>query len=536
MLDNSLDIQHETAPAFAPEAVYDTPEEAQSWAILRGNVDRISTDAENKIATIPFPATEGLSQARLHQLARIRYTVSRNADPAPTRTGHFEAALDTARLDAMLEEWHGSPMGQRLDDLDWEHYQVPAKKKDQVRFLASNWAQRQSPALQLIYPHLWLGLDPTERAAIYEAMSELNDLVVRGRDTLEWRERWGSRLADLFDPEQQQAAPPTAPERLNKETQEKVEQATSGQSQVDMLPDDDEDDDNSDDDEEESESPSNSQPSAQSQQFPPKSSAPKPAVQLPGLKDEVYKDPEISLNPSQLENLSHLGKMEIHDHVVQKRRTRVVRRVGGAGDRGIAPTHMHRWALDKQVFNIKRAGGTILIDTSGSMHWDLNVLSKLIDRLPGLTIAGHCGGVHAFETQEEAEEFYAAHGNIAFCNRNEAYKKSYTGRLCIYGKKGRWAPFEGEEYGHSGANAVDYEAAQWLAAMPEPRIWITDEEWHSGAVAEALGERGYRPDSKLVAMVKRVVRRNKIQIARGPREAMQRLGIRDAVLDRLVPR
>jgi len=106
---------------------------------------------------------------------------------------------------------------------------------------------------------------------------------------------------------------------------------------------------------------------------------------------------------------------------------------------------------------IRRNGGTILIDASGSMNITPDVLIKMLVMAPAATIA-----------------FY-----------NAVNDGGGPGNLWIFAHKGKRAndldsikrkDAEGfNRWGHG--NVVDFQALQWLLAMPQPRYFLTDGEF-----------------------------------------------------------
>lgn len=114
-------------------------------------------------------------------------------------------------------------------------------------------------------------------------------------------------------------------------------------------------------------------------------------------------------------------------------------------DYGYNPKYINRYCIDKKIFKQKQRvlGGTILIDASGSMQFDGHDLLEIMKLLPAVTIA--------------------------------MYNGSYsTGDLRIIAKNGMRV---NDEYIHSHVgrgNVVDGPALEWLATMPERRIWISD--------------------------------------------------------------
>ena len=114
---------------------------------------------------------------------------------------------------------------------------------------------------------------------------------------------------------------------------------------------------------------------------------------------------------------------------------------------GSVPTAIHRLTTDGRIFgrDVRRPGGTLLIDRSGSMEWNDRDLEAILNETPSATVAVYAG-------------------------------KEATGVLRIVARNGRRVrdsrllrfPFEN--------NAVDGPALSWLASQSEPRVWYSDGE------------------------------------------------------------
>lgn len=152
---------------------------------------------------------------------------------------------------------------------------------------------------------------------------------------------------------------------------------------------------------------------------------------------------------------------------------------------GSVVTSVHRMPIDGAIFrrSIRRRGGTILIDTSGSMR----LQAAEIDRL--VRVAGGASTV----------AMYSGDGD--------------EGELRIIAKDGRRAIGDHlEPYGQG--NIVDLPALEWLEEQPIPRIWISD-----GSVS-GVGDRASRDLRTECAEVKR---RGRIERLPDVDEAIARL-------------
>ena len=126
-------------------------------------------------------------------------------------------------------------------------------------------------------------------------------------------------------------------------------------------------------------------------------------------------------------------------------------------DYGVVPKNMHRMALDRKVFSSRRtvAGGSMMIDFSGSMGWYTEEVVEIIKLLPASTIAGYVGyGSYRNDTSFSGETY---HGMIEIIADKGRYDSKAIDRLKEYGQ-----------------NNIDFDAVKWLAKQPLPRILVSD--------------------------------------------------------------
>lgn len=130
-------------------------------------------------------------------------------------------------------------------------------------------------------------------------------------------------------------------------------------------------------------------------------------------------------------------------------------------DIGVVPKNMHRMTIDRKVFSSRKsvAGGSMMIDFSGSMGWSDDEVREIIDLLPASTIAGYVG-----------------YNNLI---------DGYDGRINIIAENGKMDSTAINDLLQWGANSVDLDALKWLAKQPEPRIWVSDQAVYG------VDERGY---------------------------------------------
>jgi hypothetical protein len=121
-------------------------------------------------------------------------------------------------------------------------------------------------------------------------------------------------------------------------------------------------------------------------------------------------------------------------------------------DAGIKPRNIHRILTDKKVFTRRKkiAGGSVMIDFSGSMGWGRDEVREVIRLLPASTIAGYTGYAGGMD-------FY--HGDIRIIADKGKYDDNAIDRLHDYGN-----------------NNIDLDALKWLAQQDEPRIWVSDQQ------------------------------------------------------------
>ena len=121
-------------------------------------------------------------------------------------------------------------------------------------------------------------------------------------------------------------------------------------------------------------------------------------------------------------------------------------------DIGVVPKNMHRMTTDRKVFTSRKtvAGGSMMIDCSGSMSWSNDDVRDIIETLPASTIAGYVG--YNFNID------------------------GYDGEIRIIAKNGQIDTRAIDNLLRYGNNSVDMEGLKWLAQQDEPRIWVSDQQ------------------------------------------------------------
>lgn len=147
------------------------------------------------------------------------------------------------------------------------------------------------------------------------------------------------------------------------------------------------------------------------------------------------------------------GKMETHPLNKPRRYQAALKALRPKPGYVGAFRYVHRALLpsgDGQAFGTKRKakGGTILLDCSGSMSMNDQMIEQLLTHAPAMTVA-----------------LYGSHPGT-----------THTGRLAIAVQDGKgieWKNFGLREH-IGGGNVVDGPALEWLSKMPGPRVWVSD--------------------------------------------------------------
>jgi len=116
-------------------------------------------------------------------------------------------------------------------------------------------------------------------------------------------------------------------------------------------------------------------------------------------------------------------------------------------DEGTLLRAPHRWTTDRRIFasTLRRPGGSVLIDASGSMSLAPDDLLKIVAAAAGAQVACYNGTAEGW------------------------------GAIRILARGGRRVPdrLVGPPVDASG-NVIDGPALRWLATKPGPRIWVSD--------------------------------------------------------------
>jgi hypothetical protein len=117
-----------------------------------------------------------------------------------------------------------------------------------------------------------------------------------------------------------------------------------------------------------------------------------------------------------------------------------------SADEGTEFRYIERFVSDQRVFKRRakkrKGGGSVLIDTSGSMSLDEDDVAKIVKDSPEATkVATYSGHVE-------------------------------EGWVRVVVDKGKM--LDGTFATKGGSNVVDLPALEWLSMQPEPRVWLSD--------------------------------------------------------------
>jgi|TARA_R100000081_G_C4786423_1_gene154869 hypothetical protein len=170
------------------------------------------------------------------------------------------------------------------------------------------------------------------------------------------------------------------------------------------------------------------------------------------IKEEGNSDARFRFKPEYHDANGRHGKAYIRPFTPNGKVPKAIRELQKRNsDIGVVPKNMHRMTLDRKVFSSKRviAGGSLMIDCSGSMYWSEEDLREVIELLPAAKIAG-----------------YEGYNTI---------KDGCDGLIRIFAENGKLDTKQIRDAGEYGSNSVDLDALKWLAKQPEPRIWVSDQ-------------------------------------------------------------
>ncbi len=114
-------------------------------------------------------------------------------------------------------------------------------------------------------------------------------------------------------------------------------------------------------------------------------------------------------------------------------------------EEGVLPRYPHRYAVDQRIFarRYKLPGGTVVIDSSGSMGLTPAAIKMMVEAAPGCIVANYSGT-----------------GN--------------RGTLRILAKNGLRVQDDMCTPPCGGGNIVDYPALKWAFKHSHPRVWVSD--------------------------------------------------------------
>jgi hypothetical protein len=152
-------------------------------------------------------------------------------------------------------------------------------------------------------------------------------------------------------------------------------------------------------------------------------------------------------------------------------------------EEGVFPRFPHRFLTDGRIFarRVKRPGGTVVIDCSGSMGLTGEAIARVVEAAPGCLVACYSGSND--------------HGVLRILARG--------GRRVDNG-------YCASPGGHG--NIVDFPALKWAYRQAHPRIWVSD------FVVTGIGD---RPGTANIVMCAAAVQKGRFFTARNVDEATQ---------------
>ena len=218
-------------------------------------------------------------------------------------------------------------------------------------------------------------------------------------------------------------------------------------------------------------------------------------IEVPGLgviddhdMDKLENNLKQGLRSNQNNNTAKWAKMKIIRHPLTKRLSPKINSVAKKNsDVGVNPRSMNRYATDRKIFSskTKRAGGTVLIDVSGSMNMSIREVEEIVKTLPASTVAIYSGESHEVLDRTLWEDT----DNIEL------------GKLQIIAENGKWVE---EIPRYPAQNLCDGPALDWLSKQAKPQILVSDckfsgiQKSHSGRNPEP----GFNQRLVLDAMMK----------------------------------
>lgn len=368
-----------------------------SWEVQKEEPIKARVDLANRKAFVPEALTDIDVHIQNHEYGHVK--ISKAVPSSDTDVARFDYFLEEVRVNLWLRH-HGIPYARALDGFDWSKMPRPSDRQD----AALQWLQvctyilyrksEERPADLSVFFADCQGMllsPPANGRHIADTavlIAAVNAISKDLRGSV--RAEWAARLAEHF-------AKPKPPEKPPEEKEEyKAEREAEAKRR----------------------------------------------------EKEAKLAEEREKEAGKLKGgANRLGCMDIHRHMTRAKPGRRIAQPFGSTDMGAMPTQFARKSIDGKVFKRKKPSGAIVIDCSGSMSWDYDVLQNLIKSLPNLVVATYQGysgipGVH--------------------------------GRLCVLAENGRWCPPEWETR-FNGGNEVDYEALEWASKITDgPVVWLSD--------------------------------------------------------------
>lgn len=381
-------------PPFLPEGVQNPYMQSRPWTVNEAPAHQSAVNFDACSAHVPRNVNEYTDLIHWHEMAHVRWTEGRSIF-GQTEPGMWDHILREPQVNTLLARELNVDVSQAMRVFDWTTQEVPLIPRD-AGILWINIAyylrDRGNTALHEFAGRLEARIrEQWNGNMAMDALVEAVQAVIAEPTTLT-RQTHSVTLAELFAP------PPPAPE---------LEPEVDGKTAKDMA--DAEADDRKAEDREKA-----------------------------SLERELK---------HQIAAGSLIDNMEVHEHLTKARPGRRLSSPGSHRDTGIIPVKFERYCTDKMLFRIRKTTGSLVIDCSGSMHWDWDALQDALKKLPNMVVGCYQG-----------------------------FSDDVRGRLCVIARNGRWSDYQPtrEPGGLCGNNTVDYQALLWLASQPKPRVWLSD--------------------------------------------------------------
>lgn len=459
----SQDISERRVEFFPEPLDPDAVDGEVLWTVHESQPVDARVNLKDKVAWIPRARTKASEQIRFHEAAHVEFTRFHEHE-SEWMVGLCKM-LEEYRVDYLMAVENGLPLHHRHDDYDMEF--LAQRSPKELFPVALEWLQFrfhvEDPTVAPDVRKYWsLMHNRLPKLTVEKLEDAIRELVKDPTDAC--REREAKKLLDHFLP------PPPDKKEERPPMKQEVTQEIARQERQEQE-----------DHEEER------RKAAQ-----PKRKA-RVREQSPDEQQQVAEAQKDKWDRMIDEGLEHdkpggtgcqfmIGDLEVHDHTGRNMYKAVsVKAPFTQASKGLEPEFMDRFCVDGRVFRKDHRGGVLLLDCSGSMHPDWDMITRQMAEFPNLVVMSYQG-------------VYGAR------------RQTIAGRLCIYSKGGRIDPVFMSEPGHSGGNMVDVESLEYASRFRGPRIWVSDGKACGGRY-DSDGEGYGSPEAAIQYKIREVMRR-----------------------------